>query len=173
MSRLRLFPQIAGFLFFFAISVSGECFSEIPLEHKININIPEILHLKVGENNLIFNLHSPNPGEQFPASSYPAYYTPTSINKYITVGVFSNMNKEWRLMIRGETNQDLRPQAVEWSLNEETWFPLRKIDRMIKIGSFTGGWEEIKVYFRLVMFGDEDSSDGEYKVQVYYNLSSL
>lgn len=173
MKRYRLFPQLAGILLCLTLSVSGVCIAEIPLEHKINVNIPEILHLEVEENSLIFDLHSPNSGEQFPASSYPAYYTPTSSNKYITVGVFSNMKKEWRLMIRGETNRNLRPQAVEWSLNRETWFPLQKIDQMIKIGSFTGGWEEIKVYFRLVMFGDEDNSDGEYKVQVHYNLSSV
>ncbi len=173
MRKHLLFPQLAGFLLSLVIGVGGVCFAEIPLEHKINVNIPEILQLEVGENNLVFNLHSPNPGEQFPASSYPAYYTPTSTNKYTTVGVFSNMNKEWSLMIRGETNQELGSQAIEWSLNGETWYPLRKVEQMIKLGSFTGGWEEIKVYFRLVMFGDEHSWDGEYKVRVYYNLASL
>ena len=173
MKRYHLYPQFAGVLLLILLSLTGAGATESAMEHNISVNVPEALQIEVGDSALAFNLFSPNPDEKYPAASYPAYYTPTSVNKYVSIKLFSNCDKEWSLMIGGEADNGLKVQAIEWSLDQVSWFPLESLGQPMKRGGFTSNWLEIKVYFRLVMYGDEYGGNGEYKVRVFYNLSSI
>lgn len=51
--------------------------------------------------------------------------------------------------------------------------PLTLAEQVLTEGSYTNGWRELNVYFRLVLRGVEYASSEEYKVKVYYQLSSL
>jgi hypothetical protein len=171
MKKSCLFPQFAGILLLLlTLPVYA---GDNQLQHKITVEIPEILQMEVGPGEIAFDLAHPNPGEPFPAPSYPFYYTPTSTQDYLPVRVFSNGMKEWRLLISGETAEGLSEGVIEWSLDGTNWSPLNAADQILTVGGFTNGWLELKVYFRLVLRGIEYASSDVYQVKVNYQLSSV
>lgn len=178
MKNSRLVPQFAGILLLimsligswpvFQVEAAGQ-----HAHHKLRVEIPEILKMEMGSGEITFDLTRANPEEPYPAPTYPFYYTPTSTEKYIPVRVFSNGRKEWRLLISGVSEQGLAEGAIEWSLDGTNWQPLRVTEQILTTGGYTNGWQELKVYFRLVLFGPEHVGPGQYKVQVNYQLSSV
>lgn len=129
--------------------------------------------MEMGSGEIAFDLARSKPEAPFPASGYPVYYTPTSTDQYIPVRVYSNGRKEWRLLISGVSEQGLDGGAIEWSLDGANWQPLRATEQVLTTGSYTNGWQELKVYYRLVLRSFEYASPGQYKVQVNYQLSSV
>lgn len=172
MKHVRLFPQLAGILLLLLLGCTGIVTAQSPEGHQIKVQVSEILHMEVGEADIAFNLSTPYAGEQYPAASYPAYYTPTSNQKHATIRVFSNCDSEWMMMIYGQTEHGRQAPTIEWSLNGEQWLPLEEGGQVLTQGGFTSGWSEIKVYFRLVIRGAEYGGE-EYKVHVFYNLTSM
>lgn len=173
MKRSGLLLQFAGILFFLLLmTVQGQA-SQDQNVHTLTVEIPEILKMEMGSAEIAFDLAHPNADQPFPAPVYPAYYTPTSSDQYIPVRVFANGETPWRLLINGETAQSLGAGAIEWSVDGVNWQPLALTEQVLTEGSYTNGWREIKVYFRLVLRGIEYASSEEYKVKVYYQLSSF
>ncbi|NLW56344.1 MAG: hypothetical protein GX050_07005 [Firmicutes bacterium] len=168
--KRRLFPQLAGILFLLVLG-SSVISAQLSQGHLIKVEVPEVLHMEVGEGEIAFNLSTPNAGEQYPPVSYPAYYTPTSDRKYASIKVYSNYAQDWMLMIYGQADFGAAP-TIEWSLNGEEWYPLEAGGQMLTKGGFTSGWSEIKVYYRLVIDGSEYGGE-EYKVNVFYNLTAM
>ncbi len=172
MRKTCLFPQFAGILLLLILILPVSA-GDNRAQHKIKVEIPELLQLEVGPADIAFDLAHPNEGEPFPAPTYPFYYTPTSTHQYLPIQVYSNGNTEWRLFISGETDQGLGEEAIEWSLDGVTWFQLRTTEQVLATGGYTNGWMELKVYFRLVLRGLEHARPDIYKVRVNYQLSSV
>ncbi|HEY8392192.1 MAG TPA: hypothetical protein VIL83_05645 [Capillibacterium sp.] len=172
MKKTCLFPQFAGTLLLLFLSLPVYAGNN-QAQHKIVANIPELLQLEVGSAEISFDLAHPKNGEPFPAPSYPFYYTPTSTQQYLPVRVYANGQTGWRLLISGETDQGLGEGAIEWSLDGASWYPLKTTEQELTTGAYTGGWLELKVYFRLVLRGLEYAGPGVYRVKVHYQLSSV
>jgi hypothetical protein len=172
MKRSLLYPQFAGILLLLMVTLQVNA-AEPLAHHKIKVEIPEILKMEMGSGEIAFDLTRSNPEEPYPAPAYPYYYTPTSTDQYIPVRVFSNGNKEWRLLISGVSEQGLGEGAIEWSLDGTNWQPLRATVQILTTGGYTNGWMELKVHFRLVMRGREYARAEQYRVQVHYQLSSV
>lgn len=172
MKRFLLIPQLAGILLLL-LFVGHVNAAEDQAQHRIRVEIPEIIKLEMGSAEIAFDLARPQADQPFPAPVYPAYYTPTSTEQYLPVRIFANGRKEWRLLISGGTEQGLKEGAIEWSLDGVNWQPLRWTEQVVTTGGYTNGWMELQVYFRLVLHGFEYASPGQYKVQVNYQLSSV
>ena len=173
MERKRLLQQAAGFFFILLIFLTPEqkVYGEIMESHRLTVKIPEILRLEVGREEIIFDLNSPKPGENYPAEIYPAVYKPTG-EEYVTVCVYSNLRRQWQLKIKGENNREVPLEKVQWSLDETEWQSLSSQEQPVVSGTHTGGRHEFKVYYRLVLTGEEYPVT-EYKVDVDYVLSAF
>ena len=172
MKRSCLFPQFVGILLLLLLTWPVSA-NENQAEHKITVEIPEILKMEIGSGEIAFDLTRPKANEPYPAPAYPAVYTPTSDDQYLPVRIFSNGRKGWRLLISGETDQGLGEGAIEWSLDGSDWLPLAVTEQVLTTGGFTNEWMELKIYFRLVLHGIEYTNPDKYKVKVYYQLSSV
>jgi hypothetical protein len=158
MKRSYLLLQFAGILFFLLLMTAQVQAKQDRNTHTLAVEIPEILQLEMGSGEIAFNLAQAKAEQPYPAPVYPAYYMPTSSNQYLPVYVFANGETLWRLLINGETARGLGAGAIEWSLDEVNWQPLALTERVLTEGSYTNGWREIKVYFRLVLRGGEYAS---------------
>ena len=105
----RLFPQLAGILLLLTLVGSGIVSAQTSQGHLLKVQVPEVLHMEVGDGEIAFNLSTPNAGEQYPPVSYPAYYTPTSDRKYATIRVYSNHPQDWLMMIYGQNDFGAAP----------------------------------------------------------------
>ena len=173
MKRSCLFLQFTGILFLLLFLTAQAQANEDQNVHTITVEIPEMLKMEMGAGEIAFDLAHPKAEQPYPAPVYPAYYTPTSTTQYLPVRVFANGETRWRLLISGETVQSLGEGAIEWSLDGKDWQSLTLAEQVLTEGSYTNGWRELNVYFRLVLRGVEYASSEEYKVKVYYQLSSL
>lgn len=172
-SKGRL-QQAAGLFFILSIlflTAGQKAYGEISESHRLTVKIPAILSLEVGREEIIFDLNNPEPGEIYPAEIYPAVYKPTG-EEYVTVRIYSNLPRQWRLEIKGDNNEEFPLEKVQWSLDEREWQSLSSQEQPVVSGTHTGGWHEFKVYYRLVLTGEEYATP-KYKVGVNYILSAF
>ena len=66
MKKSCLFPQFAGILLLLLLTLPVYA-GDNQLQHKITVEIPEILQMEVGPGEIAFDLAHPNPSEPFPA----------------------------------------------------------------------------------------------------------
>lgn len=133
--------------------------------HTINVSIPEIVRLEVDNETILFDLSTvPN---QVGAQHYYIPASPASVE----IRVFSNIDREWQLKIKGLTSGALPVERVEWSIDGHNWVALRSREEVVTAGSFTKGWQRMKVYYRLLVTGQEYA--GEYRLEVNYELTAL
>lgn len=173
MKRKERLQQAAGLFFILLIFLMPEqkAYGVIRESHRLTVKIPVILRLEVGREEIFFDLNNPKPGETYPAEIYPAVYKPAG-EEYVTVRVYSNLPRQWQLGIKGGINGEVPLEKVQWSLDEREWQSLSSQEQPVISGTHTGGWHEFKVYYRLVLTGEEYATT-EYKVDVNYILSAF
>lgn len=157
---------IAGLSFLLAIASPAQG-ADAKVDHTITIKIPAVLRLETETTEVIFDLKE----EDISLVSYPVYFFPTSGSEYRSVFVFSNLKDEWQLKIRG-ASEEIPLSNIEWSIDKITWNALSEEGQPLVFGEHTGGWREFRVYYRLVVTGEEYAGTG-YSIKVYYELSTL
>lgn len=168
MRRRKLWlTVIAGFLLLAPMSLSAQG-ANIQGQHGVRVKIPSVLRLEISAAEVLFDLRE----AEYPRrESYPVYFTPTSGGEYRSVFVCSNLREEWRLKING-VSEEIPITNIEWSLDKVNWSPLSTDEQLLVSGEHTGGWQEFRVYYRLLVTGEEFASD-EYNIRVNYELSAL
>lgn len=134
--------------------------------HTVTVSIPEVIRLDVSLDEVVFDL-SIKPEDTL---AFPTYYTPNT-RQFAEVKVLSNVDREWQLKLEGETSGGLPAENIEWSLDDNNWHVLRKQETVVTVGSFTKGWQEIRIYYRLLVTGAEYA--GKYRLQVKYGLTVI
>jgi|GEM_PF-2052599 len=134
--------------------------------HTVTVTIPEVIQLDVSLDQVVFDLTT----ESEETLTFPGYHVPNT-QEFAEVRVLSNTDREWQLKMEGETFGGLPVEEIEWSLDGSDWHALRNQETVVTTGAFTAGWQEIKVYYRLLVTGTEYA--GEYRLQVKYGLTVI